>query len=53
MSIWGLFAKGFRAETPMRIRRKEVNQRERRAAQTSFFSDPTYHATRRLDLGRE
>lgn len=49
MTIWSLFAKGFRADAPMRLRRREASRRERRAAQVSFFEDPTYHTTRRLD----
>ncbi len=53
MSIWGLFARGLRAGAPMRMRRKEVTRRQRRAAQASFFADPTYHSTRRLDAAQD
>jgi hypothetical protein len=47
--IWGLLARGLRSESPSRFRRNEVTRRQRRAAQQSFFSDPTYHTTRRSD----
>jgi hypothetical protein len=53
VSIWRLFAKGLRADAPMRVRRNEVTRRQRRAAQASFFADPTYHTTRRLEASRD